>query len=245
MKKNNSLYYVFIKKLLILYNKDIILKNIIKYSKFNKLFLYINNKIIIILNMKKILRIFILLTILIYQAVCTYSKESTKTSEWGENSSVFSKGFENQEPVSDNKLNKTIQMLKERSMTKKQKKQQAEVVPLSPSSDVEHLKNFVSEETDFGQALTVMIPMSAYNDEGKVIPPGYYKLSCRKTSENNYILDLSQGTRIILSIEAVQTRQDLEQDTISFCNAEIIDNNRIRLVYGSIDLNLVGYLYFK
>ena len=42
-----------------------------------------------------------------------------------------------------------------------------------------------------------------------------------------------------------QTKQDLEQDSIDFSNAEIIDGNRLRLVYGSIDLNLVGYLYFK
>ena len=207
--------------------------------------LYINHKIIIILNMKKILQIAIILIIFANQAFCSYSQENENPSEWGDNTSVFNKGFENQEPVSDNKLNKTIKMLKERSMTKKQKKLQKEVVPLSPSSDMEHLKNFTSEQTDFGQALTVMIPMSAYNEEGRKISPGYYKLSCRKTEENKYILDLSQGTKLILSVEANQTQQDLEQDTISFCNAEIIDNNRIRLVYGSIDLNLVGYLYFK
>ena len=77
------------------------------------------------------------------------------------------------------------------------------------------------------------------------INPGYYKLSCRKIGENTYVLDLSQGSKVVLTVEAKETKQDLEQDTITFCNAEIIDNGRIRLMFGSIDLNLVGYIYFK
>ena len=90
-----------------------------------------------------------------------------------------------------------------------------------------------------------MIPAGAYSEQGVYIPTGYYKLSCRKLSENEYVLDLSQGNKKFATIPAKQTQQDLEQDTISFCNAEIIDDNRIRLMYGSIDLNLVGYIYFK
>ena len=90
-----------------------------------------------------------------------------------------------------------------------------------------------------------MIPVSAYNDEGKTISPGYYKLSCKKVTTNEYNLELSQGTTKIMSVKAMHTEQDLEQDSIQFCNAEIIDGNRVRLMYGSLDLNLVGYLYFK
>ena len=86
--------------------------------------------------------------------------------------------------------------------------------------------------------------MQAFDENGKTISPGYYKLSCRKLAEDLFVLDLSQGTTRVLTIEAKQTQQDLEQETIQFCKAEIIDNNRIRLMYGSIDLNLVGYLYF-
>ena len=100
-------------------------------------------------------------------------------------------------------------------------------------------------DDQLSQTLTVTIPMEAYDITGKKIAPGYYKLSCRKLSENIYVLDLSQGPRKVLTVEAKQTQQDLEQDTIQFCNAEIIDGNRIRLMYGSIDLNLVGYLYFN
>ena len=58
-------------------------------------------------------------------------------------------------------------------------------------------------------------------------------------------MELSQGTTKILTVEAHQTKLDLEQDTISFCDAKVIDDKRIRLMYGTIDLNLVGYLYIK
>lgn len=198
--------------------------------------------------MAKYLRIIILIFLLFNISFVSIAEEDVSSSSWGENSDVFNKGFEDQKPVSDSKLKKTIEQIKERQMTRKQRKIKQEVQPLSPSSDFEHLKDFTqsqSPDDELSQTLTVMIPMQAYSEDGKYIQPGYYKLSCRKIGENNYVLDLSQGNRCVLSVSAVQTKQDLEQETITFCNAEIIDNGRIRLMYGSIDLNLVGYIYFK
>ncbi len=199
-------------------------------------------------TMIKYFRLFWIVFLFVNFSFICYANESDSSSSWGENSDVFNKGFEDQKPVSDSKLKKTIDQIKERQMSRKQRKIKNEVQPLSPSSDFEHLKEFTesqSPDNELTQTHTVMIPMIAYNDEGKYIQPGYYKLSCRKIGQNNYVLDLSQGNKCVLSVVAVQTKQDLEQETITFCNAEIIDNGRIRLMYGSIDLNLVGYIYFK
>lgn len=197
--------------------------------------------------MKKIISLIIIGLIL--SPICfAEEKENNSAKTWSENQDVFNKGFENQEAVTDTKLKKVIDQLKERSLTRKQRKIRNEVKPLSPAIDEDHLKNFaLNQDPDdqLSQTLTVTIPVEAFDNTGKRIAPGYYKLSCRKLSKNLYVLDLSQGTRRVLTIEAQQTQQDLEQDTIQFCNAEIIDNNRIRLMYGSIDLNLVGYLYFN
>ena len=199
--------------------------------------------------MVKYFRLLIILFLLFnISFVSNAEEESSSASSWGENSDVFNKGFEDQKPVSDSKLKKTIEQIKERQMTRKQRKIKEDVKPLSPSSDFEHLKEFTqsqSPDNELSQTLTVMIPMQAYSEDGKYIQPGYYKLSCRKIAENNYVLDLSQGNKCILSVPAIQTKQDLEQETITFCNAKIIENGRIRLMYGSIDLNLVGYIYFK
>ena len=196
--------------------------------------------------MRVFVNIFILF-FLIGSILLPVNAAESSSSDWGDNTDVFNKGFEDQKPVSDSKLKETINQLKEQSLDRKQKKTRAEVQPLSPSSDFEHLRDFAqsqSPEDDLSQTLTVMIPMAAYSDDGFWIQPGYYKLSCRKTAKDKYVLDLSQGTKCILTVNAVQTKQDLEQDSITFCNAEIIDNDRIRLMYGSIDLNLVGYIYF-
>ena len=113
---------------------------------------------------------------------------------------------------------------------------------------MQHLQDFTQNQdpdNELSQTLTVMIPVRAYSEDGIYIAPGYYKLSCQKVAENEYELELSQGTKKVLRVKAQQTEQDLEQETIQFCNAEIIDGERIRLMYGSIDLNLVGYLYFN
>lgn len=194
---------------------------------------------------KKILILSVIISIIISPVT---AEDSLKSNDWGENSSVFNSGFTGQKPITDNKLKQTIKMLKERNLSKKQKKIQEEVKPLSPASDNESFENFVNSQdpdNQLSQTLTVMIPVSAYSEYGDMISPGYYKLSCRKIAKNEYALELSQGTQKILSVKAHETQQDLEQDSISFCNAEIIDDKRIRLVYGSIDLNLVGYLYIN
>ena len=182
------------------------------------------------------------------QTIADEKTESSKSSAWGENSSVFNSGFENQEAVTDTKLHKVIDQLKERNLSRKQRRIQKEVNPLSPSVDMQHLQDFTQNQdpdNELSQTLTVMIPVRAYSEDGIYIAPGYYKLSCQKVAENEYELELSQGTKKVLRVKAQQTEQDLEQETIQFCNAEIIDGERIRLMYGSIDLNLVGYLYFN
>ena len=198
--------------------------------------------------MKKFLVVFICIIIQTIAVFAEEKDETSKNSAWGENSSVFNSGFENQEAVSDTKLHKVIEQLKERNLSRKQRRIQKEVNPLSPSVDIEHLKDFTQNQdpdNELSQTLTVMIPVRAYSEEGIYISPGYYKLSCHKVAQDEYELELSQGTKKILRVKAQQTEQDLEQETIQFCNAEIIDEERIRLMYGSIDLNLVGYLYFK
>ena len=63
----------------------------------------------------------------------------------------------------------------------------------------------------------------------------------QRESGNN---ELKQGSKLILSVPAFQTEEDLEQNTIQFCNAVILPGGTIRLVYGNIDLNLAGYLYY-
>lgn len=198
--------------------------------------------------MAKFLRYFLLIILFFNISVVSFAEEETDSSPWGDGSEIFNKGFEDQQPVSDSKLKKTIEQLKEQQKTRKQRKIQKEVQPLSPSSDFEHLKDFAesqSPDDELSQTLTVMIPMPAYSEDGKYIQPGYYKLSCRKIGKDNYVLDLSQGSVCVLTVPAMHTKQDLEQESITFCNAEIIENGRIRLMYGSIDLNLVGYIYFK
>ncbi len=194
----------------------------------------------------KFTKFFLIFVIILFSTDITQALDDE--NGWGENSSVFNKGFDNQKPITDKKLKDTIKQIKERRTSKKLKKIQQEVQPLSPSSDFEHLKNFADSQNiddQLSQTLTVMIPVEAYSYDGKKIPPGYYKLSCKRLEKDTYVLELSQGTQVILSVPAEQTQQDLEQDSIAFCNAVIISDNRIRLMYGSIDLNLVGYLYFK
>lgn len=198
--------------------------------------------------MKKIILLFLIFCFSFHSPI--FAQEENKgTSVFGDSTSVFNSGFTGQQTVTDDKLKKTIEQIKQRRLTKKQKKLQEKIKPVSVQVDNEHLENFAqtqfAEDGENSHSQTVMIPARLYNENGESIAPGYYKLTCRKLSKDEYVLDLTQGSAILLTVKAYQTEQDLGQDSIDFSNAEIIDENRLRLVYGSIDLNLVGYLYFK
>ncbi|MBR6163132.1 hypothetical protein IKQ26_04480 [bacterium] len=158
------------------------------------------------------------------------------------------KAFSGQKAITDSKFKKTIEMLKERQLSAKQKKERNRVVPLSPAASEEHLREFshISDGDDISHTLTVMIPVSAYTDYGQLITPGFYKLSCKKLSNNQYVLQLTQDTDTVFTVKAKSTPEDLNQETINFCNAELSEENKtIKLIYGNLGLNLVGYIYIK
>lgn len=158
------------------------------------------------------------------------------------------KAFSGQKAITDSKFKKTIEMLKERQLSAKQKRERNRVVPLSPASSEEHLREFshISDGDDISHTMTVMIPVSAYTDYGQLVTPGFYKLSCKKMSNNQYVLQLTQDTNTVFTVKAQNTPEDLEQETINFCNAELNENEKtIKLIYGNLGLNLVGYIYIK
>jgi len=172
----------------------------------------------------------------------------TSSDAFIEGQKVMQEGFSGQKAVTDGKFKKTIDMLKERQLSAKQKRERNRVVPLSPAASEEHLKEFsnIADGNDISHTLTVMIPVQAYTDYGQLIQPGYYKLSCKKTSENKYVLQLTQDSNTVYTVMAENTPEDLNQETINFCNAELSkDEKSIKLVYGNLGLNLVGYIYIK
>ncbi len=158
------------------------------------------------------------------------------------------KAFDGQKAITDGKFKKTIEMLKERQLSAKQRRERNRVIPLSPAASEEHLREFshISDGDDISHTLTVMIPVSAYTDYGQLVPPGFYKLSCKKLSNNEYVLQLTQDSTTVYTVKAKNTHDDLNQETINFCNAELIEDGKtIKLIYGNLGLNLVGYIYIK
>ncbi len=167
---------------------------------------------------------------------------------FGNGQKVMQEGFSGQKAVTDGKFHKTIEMLKERQLSAKQKRERNRVVPLSPAASEEHFKEFshISDGKDISHTLTVMIPVAAYTEFGQLIQPGYYKLSCKRMSDNKYVLQLTQDSDTVYTILAENTPEDLNQETINFCNAELSEDEKsIRLIYGNLGLNLIGYVYIK
>lgn len=89
--------------------------------------------------------------------------------------------------------------------------------------------------------ITVLLPTeSMTKDEKQIIPIGFYKLvaDIDKTKEKNHYINLYQGHRLIAKIEARETLEDFGQESINFAKIIQTDDTILKVIYGSLDVNL-------
>ena len=164
-------------------------------------------------------------------------------SSWDSFGKSIDNSFINTKPVTKELFDKTLENVK--SKGKKRKKNKNEVIPLSPvpfkenqydQSELQSIYNKIDHSP------TIMIPTKVITDNNTVLNTGYYKLSNRQVSKNRYNLVFSQGTAVIAECEANQTEEDYKQKDINFVNVIPISDKYIKVIYGTMDLNLETYL---
>ncbi len=165
---------------------------------------------------------------------------------WDSIDATAEKGFEGQKPITDAQFNKTIKQIQERKGGKKKKKN--EITPLSPvpyknnpydNNEMQSLYNNLTTTP------TVMFSSFVIAPDGTVLSPGYYKLTNKQINRDEYIFELSQGSQIFAKVPARQTVEDFNEDKINFFKVSNVDDKYMRIIYGTMDLNLEGRLYIK
>lgn len=100
-----------------------------------------------------------------------------------------------------------------------------------------------SDETEAinnNQGADASLPVLALPVEIKIgegyIPVGHYQVE-GKNEDGKIVLSLYQAHNLVAKIPATETNEDYEQEEILFANWVSEDDNRIKIIYGSLDFN--------
>lgn len=195
------------------------------------------------------MRFLLILVAVMCFSPCVFADElDSASSGWDSvNTGKIENALYQQKPVTDQQFEKTLTELKERKKRKgfwarkEGKPLNESMIPPADSqnSEIQSVLDMINHSP------TIMIPTTVIDDEGSTVPSGFYKLSTKKLDNQQYLLLLTQGTKLVAKVEARQTEEDLAQNEINFGRAIIVSDSKIKLIYGNLDLNLEGYLYVK
>ncbi len=102
----------------------------------------------------------------------------------------------------------------------------------SQGNESEALNNNRSEDSSLP---VISIPAEIKIGDG-VIPVGHYQVD-GENKDGRIVLNLYQAHQLIAKIPATETQDDYDQEEILFANWIAEDDNKIKIIYGSLDFN--------
>lgn len=184
--------------------------------------------------MKKIIGILILISLitLLSNNICLALSEYDDFNQ-------ADNAFQYDRPVDNNAYERIINEYKKNKEKKENKlKKKEKYIDLPENQGNSEMSIFM--ET-LKEPLTVCFSQNAYVDEtGDKIPMGYYKLEAQTVDEdkNLYYINLFQGHKLIAKIPSYVTDNDFGMETINFAKVIPDDSQHLKIIYGSLKVNL-------
>ena len=142
--------------------------------------------------------------------------------------------------VSDKEFDETVKKLEEKKNKKIRKKQIPKGQEFHQSNETE----VIIESTDKDSLPVVCIPAEITADDG-VIPVGHYQIKGVKDESGNVFIELYQAHFVMAKFPAVETNDDFGSETITFAKWLPEGDDKIKLIYGSMDLNAYAVVEIK
>ena len=145
-------------------------------------------------------------------------------------------------PVSDEEFDKAIEQVdkkvnKWKNWAKKRKIPKGE--EFSQSNETETINDAHKEDS-----LSVLcVPVELIAGDG-ILPIGHYQVKGEKI-DGKPVLKFYQAHYQMAQFPAVETSDDFGEETISFVKWKAINDNQIKVMYGSIDMNAYSIIDIK
>lgn len=141
-----------------------------------------------------------------------------------------------QKPVTDEEFEKTMQKLTDKKNKKKKKKFKGQDLKQGEQNS---MLNELSESY-----LLLSLPVELIVDEETTIPAGHYRVVAKK-DKNKVHFEFYQAHLLIANVDAIEAESDFGENTINFVKVLPYDENRVKLIYGSVDLNAYAFINIK
>jgi len=150
-------------------------------------------------------------------------------------------GFYGQDKnVSDEEFDKTVKQLEEKKNKKIRKKQIPKGQEFHQSNETE----IINEEADKNSLPIVCIP-AEIPVAGGVLPIGHYQIKGIKDDNGNVFIELYQAHFVMAKFPAIETNDDFDSETITFAKWLPEGDDKIKIIYGSMDLNAYTVVNIK
>lgn len=146
--------------------------------------------------------------------------------------------FAGQKPVTDEEFQKVLKEVKE----KKNKKNKKNKPFKGKGYNEENNGGYISETAE--KNLVLGVPLYLTNGDGTEIPIGHYKIIGIKENDNIF-LDFYQSATLIARVPAIETNNDFEQTSINFVKLLPYNEERVKVIYGSMDFNAYTFIRIK
>lgn len=139
-------------------------------------------------------------------------------------------------PVSDEEFNKAIEQVdkkvnKWKNWAENRKRPKGQ--EFNQSNETEMINNNYNSETPVLPVLCVPVNLAVGEE---TLPVGHYQIQAEML-EGQPVLKFYQSQYQMAQISATETDDDFGEDTISFVKWETVNDNQIKIMYGSLDFN--------
>lgn len=138
-----------------------------------------------------------------------------------------------QKKITDEEFESTMKRLEAKK--KKNKKKKFKGTSLKEEDNSE----FLAETAE--KSVLLLLPVTLMTNDGTAIPVGHYKVVGSKEKGKIYF-DFYQAHYRIARVEGIETENDFGQPTVNFMQILPYDDDRIRIIYGSMDFNAYAFI---
>lgn len=196
--------------------------------------------------MKKSLFILILSFVFLMPVYSADTDMSTSTDLWDNWNNSQNFYGQDKPAVSDEDFDKAIESKKTKRNMFGFKKKNKNIPKGEERKNYDETEIYEeNDESNVNNTLPVLcIPVELSIGDG-VLPVGHYQIQGEKDENGQPVLKLYQAQYVMAQLPAVETNEDFDEDTINFAKWIPEGEDRIKIIYGSLDFNAYAYVDIK
>lgn len=194
--------------------------------------------------MRLLLTIITLLLVLV--SIPVYADDDSMPSGGVEDLMNYTNSVENafagQKPITDEEFNKVYNQVKA-AKDKKKKKSKKDKPFKGRSFNEENNGGYINETAE--KNILLSVPTALINGDGTEIPVGHYKIVGEQAKDGTTYINFYQSSTLVARVPAINTDNDFDQTSINFVQLFPYNEERVKVIFGSMDFNAYTFIKMK